>query len=66
MPLQSHARQADPELRRALCKPLFSVPPRSEDVLIVRAGTLHGMPADRLAMAASRSSLTDPGCGPSR
>ena len=63
MPLQPRAQQADPELRRALREQLFPVSPRREDVLIVRTDTLHGMPADRRAMAASRSPLTGLGSG---
>lgn len=57
MQLQPHTRQADPELWRALHEQRFLAPQRGEDVLDARSDTLHGMPADRLAMAASRWSL---------
>ena len=67
MHLQPRAVQADPELWRARDEPLFCVPPRSDDALIARTDTvLHGMPADRLAMAASRWPLEGRGCGPIR
>lgn len=66
MQLQPRARQADPELWRALHEHALCAPPRSEKVVSTHADTLHGMPADRLAMAASRWPLEGLGCGPTR
>ncbi|OYT99882.1 MAG: hypothetical protein CFE40_00705 [Burkholderiales bacterium PBB1] len=53
MHLQPHTRQADPELWRAVHERFLSVPQRNEVPLGTQRDTLHGMPADRLAMAAS-------------
>ena len=53
MQLQPHTRQADPELWRAVHEQFLSVPQHNEDLLGAQGDTLHGMPADRLAMAAS-------------
>jgi hypothetical protein len=53
MQLQPHTRQADPELWRAVHEQLLSVPQCNADLLGAQGDTLHGMPADRLAMAAS-------------
>lgn len=66
MQLQPRTQQADPELWRALHEHSPCVPLRSEEVVGTHADTLHGMPADRLAMAASRWPLEDRGCGPIR
>ena len=66
MQLQPRARQADPELWRALHEPLICVTPRSEGVFNAHTDALHGMPADRLAMAASRWPLEGRSSEPAR
>lgn len=53
MQLQPHTRRADPELWRAVHEQFLCMPQRNEDLLAAQRHTLHGMPADRLAMAAS-------------
>ena len=52
MQLQPHALRPDPELWRALHDAPNALAPRTDTGLLHTP--LHGMPADRLAMAASR------------
>jgi len=54
MQLQPRAQRPDPELWRALHEQPRALPQRHEGDACAWAGKLHGMPADRLAMAASR------------
>ena len=57
MRLLPRAQHADLELWRAVHEQPIATPQRSEVPRNTPGGTLHGMPADRLAMAASRWSL---------
>lgn len=57
MQLEPRAQHADAELWRAVHDAPTSTPPRSEGLAVGRFDAPHGMPADRLAMAASRSAL---------
>jgi hypothetical protein len=57
MQLERRAQYADAELWRAVHDAPMSTLPRSEELAGERVDEPHGMPADRLAMAASRSAL---------
>lgn len=57
MQLQPRAQHADAELWRAVRDTPTSTLPRSEELADGKVDALHGMPADRMAMAASRSAL---------
>ena len=54
MQLQQRAHQPDPELWRAVHDAPAALLQRTEGDASEWAAPLHGMPADRLAMAASR------------
>ena len=54
MQLQPLAQRPDPELWRAVHDAPAALLQRTEDDASEWAAPLHGMPADRLAMAASR------------
>ena len=57
MQLQPRAQHADAELWRAVHDASSSTLQLSEDLACGKAEAPHGMPADRMAMAASRSAL---------
>ncbi len=57
MHLQPRAQRPDPELWRAVHEAQVAPPSRHESGDSTRAHPLHGMPADRSAMAASRVSV---------
>ena len=57
MHLQPRAQRPDPELWRAVHEGQMTLPSHIESAASTRAHPLHGMPADRSAMAASRLSV---------
>ncbi len=57
MQLQPRAQHADAELWHAVHEAPTSTLPRSEELAGRKVDALHGMPADRMAMAASRAAL---------
>jgi len=57
MQLEPRAQHADAELWRAVHDAPTCTLPRGKELAVGRFDAPHGMPADRLAMAASRSAL---------